>query len=328
MKAAWYEATGAARDVFRIGIVDDVVAGPGEVVVRVHVHGVNPTDCKRRSGQRAKLPFPLVIPGYDAAGVIESVGEWVDPGRVGQRVWAWECAHGKWDGAAAERVRVPTSRAMPLPATASFDDGASLGVPALTACHALMLGGSLDGETVVVTGAAGAVCNYAVQLAKRMGATVIGVVRGEDDKAEDARRAGADHVINMNSQSLKEAVLDLTGGHGVRTMIDVDLGAHLDFAWRIVAQNGTISSFGSATNQKPVLDWSKYMYRNIKFCGVAIFEVPEAAKQRAAAFVQESLEANVLWHRCDSRHPISEIASAHERQETGRPRGKILVDLV
>jgi NADPH2:quinone reductase len=327
MKAAWYEATGAARDVFRIGEVDDPVARPGEVVIRVHVHGVNPTDCKRRSGQRAKIPFPRVIPGYDAAGVIESVGAGVDPNRVGEPVWAWEGAHLKWDGAAAELVRVPASRAMPLPAGASFDDGASLGVPALTACHALMLGGPLEGETVIVTGAAGAVCNYAVQLAKRMGATVIGVVRGADDKAEDARRAGADHVVNTDSQSLKKAALDLTNGKGVRTMIDVDLGAHLEFAWRIVAQNGTIASFGSASNPQPVLDWPKFMYRNIRLCGVAIFEVPEEAKQRAAASVQESLEAGALWHRVDSRFALDEIAAAHERQETGRPRGKVLVDL-
>jgi NADPH2:quinone reductase len=327
MKAAWYEKTGAAREVLRIGAVDDPAAGPGEVVIRVHVHGVNPTDCKRRSGQRGKLAYPRVIPGYDAAGVIESVGAGVDPGRIGQRVWAWECAHGKWDGAAAGQVRVPASRAMPLPDSASFDDGASLGVPAITACHALLLGGSLQGEAVIVTGAAGAVCNYAVQLAKRMGATVIGVVRGEDDRGEDARRAGADHIVNTDRQSLKEIALDLTGGEGVRTMIDVDLGAHLEFSWRIVAQNGTIASFGSASNPKPALDWPKFMYRNIRLCGVAIFEVPEAAKQRAASFVQESLEAGALWHRCDSRFPIEEIAAAHERQETGRPRGKVLVDL-
>jgi NADPH2:quinone reductase len=218
MKAAFYEATGASHDVFQTGEIDDPVAAPREVVIRVHVHGVNPTDCKRRSGQRAKLPFPRVIPGYDAAGVIESVGAGVDPIRIGQRVWAWECAHLKWDGAAAQRVRVPASRAMPLPASVSFDDGASLGVPAITACHALMLGGPLQGETVIVTGAAGAVCNYAVQLARRMGATVIGVVRGDDGKAEDARRAGADHVVNTGHQSLREVVLDLTGGRGADTV--------------------------------------------------------------------------------------------------------------
>lgn len=327
MRAAFYQNTGAAADVLRIGEVDDPAPGDGEVLVRVHVHGVNPTDCKRRAGQRGRLPFPRVIPGYDGAGVIEAVGAGVDESRAGQRVWLWEAAHQKWDGAAAELVRLPASRAMPLPEIASFADGASLGVPAITACHALMLGGPLEDETVIVTGAAGAVCNYAVQLAKRMGATVIGTVRGEDDRAEDARRAGADHVVNTVRDSLKETALDLTGGKGVRTMIDVDLGAHLDFAWRIVAQNGTIASFGSASNPTPVIDWPKFMYRNIRLNGVAIFEVPEAAKQRAVAFLQESLEAGALWHRVDSRYPLESFAEAHARQETGRLRGKVLVDI-
>jgi len=297
------------------------------VVIRVHVHGVNPTDCKRRGGQRGAMRYPRAIPGYDAAGVIESVGEGVDPARVGQRLWAWECFNLKWDGAAAERVRVPASRAMPLPGHASFADGASLGVPALTACHSLMLAGPLGGECVIVTGAAGAVCNFAVQLAKRMGASVIATVRGDDGKDADARRAGADHVVNTDRELLKEVALDLTGGTGVRCMVDADLGAHLDCAWRIVGQNGTIASFGSATNWHPAVDWAKFMYHNIRLCGVAVFEIPEAHKMAAAAYVQGALEARALWHRVDSRYPLEEIAAAHERQETGHPRGKVLVDL-
>jgi NADPH2:quinone reductase len=327
MRAAFYERTGPAREVLQVGEVDDPAPGPGEVLIRVRIHGVNPTDVKRRAGQRGALPFRRVIPGYDAAGVIEAVGEGVDPARVGQRVWAWECAHLKWDGAAAELVRVHASRAMPLPEHASFADGASLGVPAITACHALMLAGPLRDETVVVTGAAGAVGNYAVQLAKRMGATVIAAVRGAPDREEDAARAGADRVVNTDRESLKEVALEVTGGAGARAMLDVDLGAHLDFAWRIVAQNGTIASYGSASNPRPVLDWPKFMYRNIRLCGVAIFEVPEEAKLRAAAYVAQALRAGALWHRVDSRWPLARIAEAHDRQESGRPRGKVLVEV-
>jgi NADPH2:quinone reductase len=323
MKAAWYETAGPAAEVIRIGEIDDPVAGPGEVVVATRVHGVNPTDWKRRSGQRGPLATARVIPGYDAAGIIEAAGPGVDPSRVGERVWVWEAAHGKWDGAAAQRVRVAQTRAMPLPPNASYEDGASLGVPALTACHALMLGGPIDGETVVVTGAAGAVCNYAVQLAKRMGAVVIATVRGDDTRRDDASRAGADHVVTP--EQLEESVLDLTWGKGARTMVDVDLGAHLGRAWRYVAPNGTIASFGSASNPKPALDWSNYMYRNIRICGVAIFEVPEEAKRRAARFVQESLEAGALFHRVDRTFPLDQLAAAHDHQQYGRPRGKVLV---
>ncbi len=268
-----------------------------------------------------------MIPGYDAAGVVEAVGEGVDAARVGERVWAWECAHQKWDGAAAELVRVADSRAMALPDHASFEDGAALGVPAITACHALMLGGPLRDETVIVTGAAGAVGNYAVQLAKRMGATVIAVVRGTEDREEDAAAAGADRIVNTDREALRDVALEMTGREGARAMLDVDLGAHLDFSWRIVAENGTIASYGTASNPSPVLDWPKFMYRNIRLCGVAIFEVPEDAKLRAAGYVAQALTAGALTQRVDSRFPLARIAEAHERQETGRPRGKVLVQV-
>ena len=324
MRAALYTETGDP-EVLSVVDVPTPEPGPGAVRVRVHAHGVNPTDCKRRSGARGPIPFDRVIPGYDGAGVIDAVGDGVDAARIGQRVWIWEGAHQKWDGTAAEQVVIPASRAMPLPGDTSFDDGACLGVPAMTACHALMLAGDLSGQTVVVTGAAGAVCNYAVQLAKAMGATVIAVVRGEATRAEDAARAGADHIVNTDTDDLKKAVLSLTDGKGVACLIDVDLGAHLDIAWRIVAMNGTIASFGSATNPTPVLDWPKFMYRNIRICGVAIFEVPEEAKLRAAAYVQSCLENGALWHRVDSRFPLDQIADGHARQETGRPRGTIII---
>ena len=324
MKAAIYREAGGP-DVLRVEDVADPHPGPGEVLVRVHAHGVNPTDWKRRSGGRGPLPYPQIIPGYDAGGVIEAVGDGVDRTRIGARVWVWEGAHRKWDGTAAELVCVSASRAMALPEDTSFAEGAALGVPAMTACHALMLAGDLKDETVIVTGAAGAVCNYAVQLAKALGAQVIGVVRGDADKEGDATRAGADHVLNADRDDFRKRALEITDGQGAKCMIDVDLGAHLDFAWRIVAQNGTISSFGSATNPSPVLDWPKFMYRNIAIRGVAIFEVPEDAKLRAAAFVQDCLERGKLWHRIDREFPLSDAVEAHRHQETGRPRGKIVM---
>ena len=324
MRAACYTEPGGP-EVLQVGEIVDPEPGPGEVLVRVRAAGVNPTDWKRRSGQRGSLPFPRMIPGYDAAGVIEAVGDGVDPALAGGRVWVWEGAHQKWDGTSAEFVRVPSSRAMPLPEEVSFEEGACLGVPAITACHSLMLAGPLDGEPVIVTGAAGAVCNYAVQLAKAMGARVMGVVRGGEEREEDARRAGADRVVNTDREDFRKAALEFTDGQGARCLIDVDLGAHLDFSWRIVAQNGTIASFGSASNPTPVLDWPKFMYRNVRLCGVAIFEVPEEAKLAAVCFVQKCLEESRLWYRIDSTFPLDAISEAHRRQETGRPRGKVIV---
>lgn len=326
MKAAIYEATGPAAEVLAIGEVPDPSPDRGEVLVRVAMHGVNPTDCKRRAGARGPLPYDRIIPGYDAAGVIEAVGPDVSRARVGQRVWVWEGAHHKWDGAAAELVTVPETRAMPLPEGADFAMGASLGVPGMTAAHALRLGGPLKGEVVLVTGGAGAVGLSAVAIGAHMGARVIATVRDEA-RREDALAAGAEAVVPADQESIEAKVKEMTGGKGVRCMVDVDLGAHLSRSWRWVAINGTIASYGSASDPAPTLDWPKFMYRNIAIRGVAIFEVPEEDKLEAAALVQAALEEGRLARRIDSTFPLDEIAKAHERQEDGRPRGKVLVEI-
>jgi NADPH2:quinone reductase len=326
MKACWYETTGPAREVLRIGDLAKPRPGPGEVSVRVAVSGVNPTDVKRRSGARGPLPFPAMTPGYDAAGVVDAVGESVAESRVGARVWVWEAAHARPGGSAAEFLVVPQSRAMPLPKDVSFADGASLGVPALTACHGLLLGGDLSGQAVIVTGGAGAVGNYAVQLAKRMGAVVIATARGEA-KAADAKQAGADHVVDPRSDSLADVALEVTGGKGVRHMLDVDLGAHIGDAWRFIAENGSLASYGTQSDPAPLFPFPKYMYRNLSLHGIAVFNIPETAKLAAAAYVQEVLEAGELRHRCDGTFALAEIAAAHERQESCLARGKILIAL-
>ncbi|NBP38515.1 MAG: NADPH:quinone reductase [Betaproteobacteria bacterium] len=326
MKAAWYLDIGPA-EVLQVGEMPKPDPKAGQVQVRIHAHGVNPTDWKRRAGQRGGAPTERMIPGYDGAGVIAALGDGVSTARLGERVWVWEGFHQQPHGTAAEFVCVDQSRAIALPTSLSFEEGACLGVPALTACHSLMLAGPLDGEAVIVTGAAGVVCNYAVQLAKVMGARVLALVRGDADKEEDAYRAGADQVINADRDDFLKAALSFTDGQGARCLVDVDLGAHLHIASRITAINGTIASFGSASNPKPEIDWAPFMHRNIHLCGVGIFSVPESRKLEAAAFVQRCLQAGQLWHRIDSRWPLEGIADAHRRQESGRPRGKVIVQI-
>ena len=326
MRAAVYEAPGPAADVLRVTEFDAPAPAPGEVRGRVLRHGVNPTDVKRRAGARGALPFPRVIPGYDAAGQIEAAGEGVDRARLGERVWVWEAAHRRWDGAAAELTCVPASRAMALPESSSWEQGAALGVPAITAAHSLRLARPLGGDWVLVIGGAGAVGAAATALARHMGARVIATVR-DRERIVDAEAAGAEAVIAPDLDEIENAVKEMTGGAGVRCMVDLDLGAHLARSWRWVARNGTIASFGSASHPTPALDWAKFMYRNIALRGVTVFEIPETEKLAAAAMVQDAAEAGRLKPVIDGPLPLSRIAEAHERQETGRPRGTICVDL-
>ncbi len=315
MRAAWYEKNGPAREVLCTGELPGPRPAAGDVLVHMHFSGVNPTDVKRRSGERGPLQFSRVIPGFDGSGTIEAVGEDVSQHRLGERVWIWEAHKDTWDGSAAEFVVVPASRAVNLPDSTSFETGASLGVPALTAWRALSLGG-----------AAGAVGNYAVQLARHMGADVIATVRGKD-RQESVRAAGASHVVDPTGAPLKDAVLELTNGRGVDHMVDVDFGAHVEDAWRYVSLNGSIASYASAANPAPVLPFTKYMYRNISLHGVAIFEIPEAAKLNGVACVQDALSAGKLSPGIDRVFALQDIASAHECQESGQARGKILIRL-
>jgi NADPH:quinone reductase-like Zn-dependent oxidoreductase len=161
-----------------------------------------------------------------------------------------------------------------------------------------------------------------------MGLRVIAVVRGSDpQKVADAQRAGAEVVLNSDRDDVTSAVLAHTEGQGVRGMVDVDLGAHLGFAARIVAVNGCIASFGTASNPRPVLDWTPFMNRNIRVCGVGIFSVPEAHKLAIVHHVQSALQAQQLWHRVDRRFALDDFAEAHRHQAHGHPHGKIIVTL-
>ncbi len=311
----------------QVGPVDDPTPGPGEVLVRVAASGVNPTDWKRRAGQRGPLPFPRMIPGYDAAGTVEAVGEDVHE-RPRRHARLGLGGRARQDGTARRpsSCSVPASRAVPLPDGVSFEEGACLGVPAIDGLSLADARGAARRRGRDRHGRRGRglqLCRPARQGDGRARARASSA--GGEDREEDASRAGADLVVNTDRDDLRKAALDFTEGEGARCLVDVDLGAHLDFSWRITAQNGTIASFGSATNPRPMLDWPKFMYRNIAIRGVAIFEVPEPAKLAAAGFVQKCLEEGRLWHRIDRRFPLDDIAAAHRHQETGRPRGKIIV---
>src|SRR5262245_8357606 len=192
MRAAYYEKNGPARDVLSLGEVDTPKPGPGEVRVRLRTSGVNPSDVKSREGRTRKIAFPRVIPHSDGAGDIDMVGEGVPASRVGERVWVW---NGQWKrpfGTCAEYIVLPAAFAVKLPAHIGYEAGACLGIPAMTAYHAVAVAGANAASTILVTGGAGGVGHYAIQFAKARGAVVIATI-SSDEKAKLARAAGADH---------------------------------------------------------------------------------------------------------------------------------------
>ena len=123
------------------------VAGPGEVLVRVHTSAINPSDVKKRAGSFPNLlEEGLVVPNSDGAGIIEAVGDGVDSSRVGERVWLYQAQFARRFGTAAEYIAIDSVRAAKLPDIASFEAGACLGIPVMTAHRAVFADGDVAGR--------------------------------------------------------------------------------------------------------------------------------------------------------------------------------------
>jgi NADPH:quinone reductase len=225
VKAVWYERTGAAPDVLTFGEMPTPEAGPGEVRVRLEASGVNPADVGRRAGSYRAMEFPRVIPNSDGAGIVDQVGAGVTRFEVGQKVWLFNGQrNGRAFGTAAEYIVLADYLVTPLPDDVSFAAGATLGIPCMTAWCCLFGDGPIAGQTVLVTGGAGAVGHYAVQLAKAGGARVIATVSSAI-KDMEARLAGADLVLNYKTEDVVTKIMTFTEQRGVDRVVDSILAA-------------------------------------------------------------------------------------------------------
>lgn len=326
MKAAFIERTGPAREVLQVGDLPDPAPAAGEVLVRVHVAGINPSDVKTRGGSSDRPPFaePVVIHN-DGAGEIVAVGAGVDKGRVGERVWLHNTDWVRPLGTAAELVAAPAANDEPLLDGYGFDEGACFGVPLLTAYHGVMAGGPVDGRTVFVTGGAGAVGHYCVQIARAKSATVIASV-SSDAKAAAAKDAGADHTVNYRTEDVPAFVNDVTGGNGLDHYIEVNLSANGRMLEAIMGYEGRVAVYGS---DDPVAAFASRMLRvrqvAMYFYNVYALrpDILRAAKDDLATMMQAKRIETLI----DKRFTLDEIAAAHEAVEGGRLLGNAVVEV-
>ena len=326
MKAGWYKQFGAAKDVIEIGEMDVPEVGANEVRVRVHASGVNPSDVKKRAGYGDPFTEERIIPHSDGAGVIDETGIGVDPGRVGERVWLYNGQYDRPLGTAAEYIVLPTTQVVPLPETISFAEGACLGIPAMTAHRCLFADGPITGQTILVTGGAGAVGNYAIQLAKWGGAEVITTI-SSPEKEDHARQAGADHVINYRTEDVISAIKELTKGAGVDRVVEVDFGGNLLVTQEILKTNGTAACYASAGDRNPVLPVYSFMYKNINLRLILVYNMPQKAKQNACDDIRQAMDDGKLKHAIAGRFPLDQLAAAHEAVESGTYIGNIVVEI-
>ena len=325
MKAAWFEKFGPAPDVLMVGEQPTPEPQDGEVLVRLMASGVNPSDVKKRAGSLPSLlDDGLVIPHSDGAGIIEALGAGVGDREVGERVWVYQAQYGRRFGTAAEFVAIDSSRAPPLPEGTSFEIGACLGIPAMTAHRCVFADGAVDGQTILVTGGAGRVGNYAIQWASRAGASVIATSSSLDDDRV-CIDAGASAVINHRQPGWGDEILKETGQEKVDRVVDVEFGANLAEILKVIRTGGTIATYSSTQVPEPKLPFLKMMFMDLTMRLVIVYAMPEDAKQQAIADIDQRLRDKQLQHRVSRALPLSEIARAHEIIEQGECRGCLVV---
>jgi NADPH2:quinone reductase len=324
MQAATFTHTGTARDVFQLKDMPIPEPAPGEVRVRIATSGVNPSDVKRRGAAPHGKPaeFPVVIPHSDGAGTIDAVGDGVPQSRIGERVWTFNAQYQRPFGTAAEYCAVPSNFAIKLPDAIDFAIGACLGVPALTAYHAIMLDGSVRGKTLLVQGGTGAVGYYAVQFAKFDGATVITTV-GSDAKAERVREAGADHAINYRTEDRKARVAEITGGNGVDRIIEADLKANAMTYPDLLKKHGKAVVYGSGAGPLEIPSFIPFA-TTLEFILVYLLSDKQRADYTKA--ITGFLETGKLKHMVAETFPLEKIVEAHEAVEAG-PYGNIILTI-
>ncbi len=324
MRAAFYAAQGPARSVLRIGEIPTPVPGPGEVLVRLRVSGVNPSDWKSRGGSRP-MSEPLVVPHSDGAGEIEAVGAGVPNTRVGERVWTW---NGQWkraSGTAAQYIALPATQAVRLPDDLDFAAGACLGIPALTAMQAVRLAGAAPGTTMLVHGGAGGVGHYAIQFARARGARVLTTISG-DAKAAHARLAGAEETINYRTEDVGARVAALTGGAGVDAVIDMDLAANAHLIPRVLRPHGTVVVYGTGSVEATIPGlWM--MLSTITMRMFMVYELSRQDREAGLADLDRLLRGQGLIHAIGRRLPLDAIADAHEAMEKGQIMGNVVLDI-
>lgn len=329
MKAIWYEQPGNAAEVLNYGEMDQPEPGAGEVRVKVHVSGINPSDTKFRSGWMGlKQPYPKTIPHNDGAGIIDAVGEGVASERMGERVWIYEAQRGSAFGTAADFVVVPAHKAVTMPVNLDFAAGASLGVPAMTAHFSVFSDGPMAEKTVLVHGGAGAVGAYAIQLAKWGGAKTVLATVSSDEKAAIAKQMGADHVINYRQEDVVARVKELMGKGRCDRIVDVALAANININAKLVARNGVIATYESGNAPTVEIPFYELLYKNAALRTVLVYAMSEEAHTAAARDINQAIADGALQPLIAARYPLSETAAAHDAVDSGNLIGKVVIDII
>ena len=324
MKAAWYEQTGDAADVLKVGELPDPSPDSNEVLISVKTSGINPSDVKIRAGARGDLQFSRIVPHSDGAGIIVDVGKSVDSNRIGERVWIWNAAYGRPNGTCAELISLPENQAVAMSDHVSFEAAACLGIPASTAYYGIFAEGSVQNKTLMITGGAGAVGFYGIQLAKWAGAKVISTVSSKE-KFKIAEDAGADLILNYKKDNVVDSVLEFTKGNGVDRVLEVEFGGNIQINPKIINTNGTIAAYASMGNIEPTLPFYDFMFKGIKINTFLIYSICKKDRKMLVEGMTKALNENALKHLIASSFSLDDVVDAHKEVESNKSVGNVIV---
>ena len=322
MRAAVYTERGPAAQVLSVVEVARPEPGPGEVLVRVRWSGVNPTDWKARAGSGA-VSFPYQVPGQDGAGDVEAVGPGVDAARVGERVWVYHAADLRQHGTSAQYTVVPAEQAVRLPDTVTYEQGAGLGIPYVTAHFCVLGDGPVDGRTLLVTGGAGAVGSAAIQLARWAGAERVLATVSTPAKGELATASGADVVLGYRGDGFLAALAAAAAPDGVHRVVDVALGANLDADLSVLRTGGTIVTYASE-DADPVVPTRRLMTENVTLRFVLVYTLAPSQLAHAVRDITSALEDGALHELPRHVFGLDDVAAAHDAVQAGAV-GKVLL---
>ncbi|MFM8576227.1 MAG: NADPH:quinone reductase [Limnohabitans sp.] len=327
MTAVWYTQHGPAPEVLQWGDLPTPSAGPGEVRVRLLTSGVNPSDVKSRRAR--PVADPRIVPHSDGAGLIDQVGEGVDPTRLGQRVWTWNAQWQRPMGTAAEYVVLPQAQAVRLPEGTDFAAGACLGIPALTAVQAVVwaerLAGALRGQRVLVVGAASSVGHYITQRVHQAGAEVLGTV-GSPERAAHAQAAGLHAPIFYKTENVAQRVRELTQGQGVDVVIDMDFSGTAGWAPEVLKPHGAVVCYGSNALQQ-TFEYRPWLFASLGVKFFLVYDLSPADRQAALARLTGLLERGALQHSIGPRFALAQTVQAHLAVEAGQAIGQVVIDV-
>ncbi|MCD6045519.1 MAG: NADPH:quinone reductase [Gammaproteobacteria bacterium] len=323
-KAAYYETVGKAEDVLKLEMFELAPPKENEVQIEIVTSAINPSDVKIRQGNRGPLTVPSLIPHSDGAGIVTACGSAVTQFKPGDRVWMYNAARERNHGTASTLINLPVELVVPLADNTTFETGACLGIPALTAAACLLSLNSECNDTILITGGAGAVGMCAIQLAKVLGFKTIATVRSEE-KAHIAKQMGADYVINTSIEKPLDKIKQYTHDHLLNGLVDVDFGGNLDWSIDALKDNSAIATYASMGKTEPALPFYAMMFKQLSLHFIFAYILSKPMRTRAIELVQNALRENKLTPRIAKIYPLEDIVQAHLAVEAGNKIGQVLI---